>query len=168
MYMTKDRLRLFDAIVTPILLYGCGAWALTRQQESTVKSLQRKMLRYVLRIFRKTTSAGDLEDWVDYMKRSAEVVDAQRQHHNMEEWIVLSRRKKWRFAGQTARRTDNRWSHLLINWKPNFGHGRLPGRPWTRWSDDLVAYAGGSWDKVAADEDLWNILEHGYENHSIE
>ena len=45
-YTVQNRMKLFNAIVTPTILYGCAAWALTRHQEE-------KLLRYVLRLFRK-------------------------------------------------------------------------------------------------------------------
>ena len=122
------------------------------------------MLRYVLRLFRRRLATGELEDWVDYMKRSAQVADAERESHKIAEWSALSRQRKWRFAGKTARQTDNRWSRLLLDWQPNFGHGRSRGRPNKRWSDDLASYAGGNWSEVATDVELWGALEHGFVN----
>ena len=124
------------------------------------------MLRYVLCVFRLKTAADEAEEWIDYLKRSATIVDAERERHDVKEWSALSRCREWRFAGKTARQTDKRWSHLLLDWLPTTGHGRLPGRPRTRWSDNLVSYVGGNWIEVACDEELWAVLEHGYVNRS--
>ena len=46
-YRLQDRCRLFDATVTPTLLYGCAAWALTGNLERDLKVQRRRMLRYV-------------------------------------------------------------------------------------------------------------------------
>ena len=161
-YRKSDRMRLFNAVVTPTLLYGCGAWTLTQAQEQSLKALQRKMLRYVLRVFRRKTSTGEMEEWAEYLKRSAETVDEERRQHDMEEWSSLSRRRKWQFAGKTARQKDNRWSKLILDWQPDFGLGRFQGRPKKRWSDDIVAYVGGNWIELANDVNLWSSLEDGY------
>ena len=120
------------------------------------------MLRYVLQLFRQKDSTGQLEQWDEYMKRSAHTVDAQRQAHHMEDWTVTCRIRKWRFAGKTARQTDPRWSRFLLEWLPDNGHGRSVGRPRTRYTDELVDYLGSNWLEVAADADLWATLEHGF------
>ena len=125
------------------------------------------MLRYVLRIFRRKDANGEVEEWVNYMQRSAQTVDTEREQHNIEEWSLSSRRQKWRFAGKTARQADDRWSRLLLEWQPTFGHGRLPGRPKTRWCDSIAAYAGGNWVEIAADVEFWSVLEHGYVNRIV-
>ena len=46
-YCIKARAKLFDAVVTPTVLYGCPAWVLTKTAEQQLKTLRRKMLRYV-------------------------------------------------------------------------------------------------------------------------
>ncbi len=54
----RDRLRLFDAVVTPTLLYGCEAWTLRIDQPRRLQVLQRKMLRMVLNARRRTVTPG--------------------------------------------------------------------------------------------------------------
>ena len=72
------------------------------------------------------------------------------------------RRKKWRFAGKTARQTDGRWSKEILDFILSSGIGRCVGRPLTRWADELVKYAGGNWFEAAADEHFWAVLEEGF------
>ena len=43
-YPLKNSLRLFNATVTPTMLYGSAAWALTKDMESKIKRTQRRML----------------------------------------------------------------------------------------------------------------------------
>ena len=61
-----DRVRLFNSVVTPCALYGCGSWALTQQDEQQIRVTQRRMLRAILnkprRVYEASgaaTSAGD-------------------------------------------------------------------------------------------------------------
>ena len=51
----KDRLRLFDVVVTSSLIYGCETWSLRVDQERRLKVTQRKMLRMVLNAKRRST-----------------------------------------------------------------------------------------------------------------
>ena len=156
-YRLQDRCRLFDATVTPTLLYGCAAWALTGHLERDLKVQRRRMLRYVFRLHRQLD-----ETWVDYVQRSAHQADELGSQHCMKDWIAEARRRKWRFAGQLARRTDNRWSSVLISWIPSWGPGRSKGRPRTRWSDQIEKYAGGNWQEIALNDSHWAVLEEGF------
>jgi hypothetical protein len=59
---------------------------------------------------------------------------------------------KWQWAGHITRRTDNRWSKRVLEWRPCARPGkRSVGRPQARWSDDLRRTTGSSWMRV--DED---------------
>ena len=130
--------------------------------ENRLKVVWRRMLRYVFRIFRQKTSEAELENWVDFVKRAASRVDALAEEMGMESWIATSRRRKWKLAGQLVRKSDDRWSKLLLDWKPCDGHGRGRGRPRTRWSSSIETFAGGDWLRLAADESGWNDLEESY------
>ena len=118
---------------------------------------RRRMLRYVFRVHRQPS-----ETWVEYMKRSAARIDELSERQGLQTWAHTYRQTKWRFAGATARQTDNRWSKVILGWKPDSELGRDRGRPVTRWSDDIEALAGGSWQKAAEDTNLWSSLERGF------
>ena len=47
-YSLFARMRLFNAVVTPSVLYGCGSWTMTRSREQLLRSVQRKMMRSIL------------------------------------------------------------------------------------------------------------------------
>ena len=72
-YKVVDRIRLFEAVVTATVLYGCSAWALTSRMCETLKIARRKMLRYVFRLHWRKCE-GNAGDWVSYMRRSAKQV----------------------------------------------------------------------------------------------
>ena len=47
-YSLNSRLRLFNAVVTPTVLYGSECWTTSKHLESVLKTTQRKMLRIIL------------------------------------------------------------------------------------------------------------------------
>ena len=47
-YALSDRLRLFDAVITPAVLYGAETWTLTKELERALRTAQRRMLRAIL------------------------------------------------------------------------------------------------------------------------
>ena len=163
-YCLRDRVRLFDATVSPAVLYGCTTWALTERLQNKLQVTRRRMLRYVLRVFRCKVD-GDDEEWVSYMQRATRKIERLTLELGMKDWVEIHRRRKWQFAGKLARQTDSRWSHLLLDWKLNLGHGRSRGHPCTRWADPLESFAGGAWIDIAADSDHWDFLEEGFVTH---
>lgn len=160
-YKLTDRLKLFKSVVDPVVLYGSGTWALTMAMEARLRTAWRRMLRYVLRIHRRKDGL-ETEAWVDFVKRSAETVEAMANVHGIESWVAGYRRRKWRLAGRLARQTDERWSTMLLELRPCNGLGRSRGHPRTRWVDHIEALAGGSWKEIAMDTSQWALLEEGF------
>ncbi|KAJ8706366.1 hypothetical protein PYW08_010992 [Mythimna loreyi] len=64
---------------------------------------------------------------------------------------------KWQWAGHIARRTDCLWGRKVLEWRSRTGR-RSVGRPPTRWTDDLVRFAGSRWMQDAQDRSLWRRL----------
>jgi len=163
-YHVSCRIRYFDAAITATVLYGCCTWALTRAMIRELDVARRKMLRYVLRIFRRrskqTTDVVYEEEWADYLKRAARTIEKYDDAYGLETWSHTFKRRKWNFAGRLARANDQRWSHLILDWVPD-GANRSVGRPLTRWEDDLVSYAGGNWMGLAL---LWCAHSNGFVN----
>lgn len=44
-YPLNSRLKLFNAVVTPSVLYACGSWTMTARREMLLRTAQRRMLR---------------------------------------------------------------------------------------------------------------------------
>jgi hypothetical protein len=57
---------------------------------------------------------------------------------------------KWQWADHISRRTYNRWSKRVMEWRPSLGEHTV-GRPQARWSDDLSRTSGMSWMRLAED-----------------
>ena len=80
----------------------------------------------------------------------------------MEDWVSAYRRRKWRLAGKLARCNDNRWSKQILEWRPDSTCFRLPGRPKTRWIEQVEKFAGGDWMDLAADSVAWGTYEDAF------
>ena len=155
----RFRLRAFDAIVTPTVLYGASSWTMTTKMEQLLCSTRRRMLRYIVGVRRQQD-----ETWVEYIQRATHKSEDLATSHGLRNWVELQRRKKWRIAGKTACGSENRWCKRILEWQPWFrcNPKRDVGRPLTRWNDDIVKMAGESWTETATDERFWRILEAGY------
>ena len=92
-YPPRDRVRLFESVVTPTVLYGSSTWALRKDMERQLRVARRRMLRYVFRVHRQKD-----ENWVDFIRRAAHHVDSLAEDSGMEDWVRMHRRQKWRFA----------------------------------------------------------------------
>ena len=163
-YRLHDRVRLFNSVVSPVVLYGSAVWALKLDMENRLRTAWRRMLRYVFRVHRRPVDGTtEMEPWVDFVQRAARRVETMAEQYGLESWVQTHRRMKWRLAGKLVRQTDCRWSKMLLDWRPASDRGR--GRPKLRWTDHLERYAGGNWRQLAHDEGQWNYLENGFANY---
>ena len=169
-YSLLDRLRLFEFVVTPTVLYGCEAWALTAEMTKLLKTTQRRMLRAILgqgrRRMERTSEPMDddheeddfaieqnveenvLEPWVDWIRRVTHAAEANLQKLKIRAWTEQARKRKWRFAAELFSGSGGRkWSHLALQWNPQVHSDTLrpnarrkPTRPNLRWTDELSHY----------------------------
>ena len=172
-YSLSHRLRLFQATVQPTMLYACCCWVLTKDRAQKVRTLQRRMLRRIIGIKRKVsedergTESG--EPWGDWMQRSTRIVESTMQNFGLKDWVAEVHRRKFRWAGHVARRTDDRWTKEVLDWTP-VGHRRR-GRPLLRWTDSIESFfetlfgqspTTDDWFEAAKDRSTWKGLEEEY------
>ena len=104
------------------------------------------------------------ESWVEWMKRTTGALEEQLKKADIDEWVTAQRRRKWRWAGHTARREDGRWSTMILDWSPEKGCRKV-GHPAKRWTDDLNAIVGGDmWECMAHERDEWKAFEANKKN----
>jgi hypothetical protein len=123
--MSKDlKIRIYKAIILPLVLYGCVTWSLIVREEHRPRVLENRVQR---RIF------GPKRD---------EVTGEWRKLHNEElcdlyispSIIRIMKSKKMRWAGHVARMGEKRNAYMLLVGKPE---GRRPlARPRSRWLDN--------------------------------
>ncbi|CAH0677679.1 unnamed protein product [Spodoptera exigua] len=68
---------------------------------------------------------------------------------------------KWQWAGHICRRTDDRWSKRVLEWRPRLGK-RSVGRPPARWTDDIRRVAGSGWMRRAEHRAQWRAIGEAY------
>ena len=163
-YSINDRLRLFHGTVTPTVLYGCEAWALSTELENRLQKTQRQMLRMILGVPRRVmhvcpddgsdvtsnadeethveSAAESLEPWVDWIRRSTHEAEKRMKELKLEDWVTLHRRRKWRWARKVAASPIPSWSKHALTWEPGHriqsaNYTRRVGRPKLRWTDDI-------------------------------
>ena len=186
-----QRFRLFNAVVTPTVLYGCGTWAMTTTRERALKTAQRRMLRMMLGRPRQTRTAQasessserseeevemaedelEVESWVAWVRRVIAEAELVMSRLEIPDWVTEQRRRKWSWAGHIARRTDGRWTRKILEYQPE--GTRAQRRPFTRWETSLDAFiwrsfghdnAAGSWKELAHDSDSWRLMTDAFAN----
>ena len=189
-FSLKKRVQLLDITVKPTILYGAGTWALTANMCAKLRKTQRQMLRSIFQKGRQkvgkemnsdTGSSNSIaqeleceeyEPWHVWIKRATREIEDCISKWSLEDWVSGYRRAVFHWAGHVARRTDGRWSQLLLDWIPEggkhqggAGQGRRQGRPKLRWSDLLDDYfrdehnlESGAWRIIAMDRESWAQL----------
>ena len=185
----SDRLRLFNAVIGPTVLYGCGCWAMTDSRKKKLRGCQRKMLRTILGKARaklngtddesteaastaSSQSAEALEPYVEWIQRVTAEAESAMRIAGVPDWVEECSRRKWRWCGLVYRRHDGRWTRQVLNWTPT-GGARLRGHPFLRWSEDLDEFAGTILDTqaqashedlcvMAQDTEAWALLEDDF------
>ena len=109
--------KVYNQCVLPVMTYAAETWTLTAGLVHRFKVAQRAMERAMLGI--------SLRDRLrnEEIRRRTKVTD-----------IALRISKlKWQWAGHVCRRTDNRWSRKVLEWRPRTGKRSVGRRPagWT-------------------------------------
>ena len=157
--LVRDRIKLFEASVTPCVLYACSTWTMTAHREQRLITTRRRMLRWMI-----NTPRAREEEWVDYIRRATHSSEELAASFGSISWVVTQRERKWRYAGKAALQNDRRWTRRLLGWRPWFRcwPRRLVGHPAKRWDDDLSSFAGGDWVNVAAHDETWQAALCGF------
>jgi hypothetical protein len=169
-YSIKDRLRLFDAVITPSVLYGSSCWTMTSDRARKLRSTQRRMLRLVCQTWRMDSCDGDAETWVEWIQRATHKAEEIMTKVGVESWVTMQKRKKWRWAGHVARMSDDRWTVKSLLWSPENGERRV-GRPKRRWTDAIDDFChdfdveSGSWVLLGQSWDEWQRFEDAFANN---
>ena len=137
-YPLQSRLKLFNAVVTPTALYACECWTMTSSLCNRLRTAWRKMVRKIFRVTR-----GELESWVDYIKRATEHVESKCALWGYESWEVMQAARKAKFRDAVSHDDPQKWSRRLLRWSPWFRclPRRRPGRPHLRWGDSVAPHA---------------------------
>jgi hypothetical protein len=119
------KVKIYQTIILPFVLYGCETWSLTLREENRLRVFENRVLR---RIF------GPKRD---------EVTGEWRKLHNEELHILYSssdimgqiKSRKMRWAGHVACMGEERNVYRVLTGKPE--GKRSLGRPRSRWEDGI-------------------------------
>ena len=84
-YSLFQRLRLFNAVVTPTALYGASSWAMTAAREQTLRTAQRKLLQSILGQGRKSIQSSSSS--IDSSSTSAAEDEEMDEGETLESWV---------------------------------------------------------------------------------
>ena len=106
------RLKLFDIVVSPTLLFGLSTLPMTKSHLETLDRLQRKMLRNIVGWAR-----FPLEEWSTTMRRMNARLEHAMQIRKVNQWSHEIYRKQFRFSvkvpnSERATRTKPEWRTL--------------------------------------------------------
>ena len=114
----------------------------------------------------------DLENCVDYVIRSTRVAEKVVTDLGQPDWVEEVHRRRFQWAGRTARLNDNRWTREVLVWSATGNRKR--GRPKARWTDQLNKFfrqelqaTNQYWMDIASEEASWASLEHNYVNFAL-
>ncbi|KAG7307745.1 hypothetical protein JYU34_006321 [Plutella xylostella] len=133
-FRLQTKIRLFNACVKTVLLYGCETWKKTVQTTNKLQVFVNRCLRNILGI-----------RWFDFVSNE----ELWRRTHQKPVAETVKERK-WRWIGHVLRRTDDVPKEALT-WHPEGGKRRL-GRPRETWQRSVkkeMGQAGMSWEDVS-------------------
>ena len=141
--LRKDnKIRIFNACVKSVLLYGCETWLVTKDIQSKLQIFVNRCLRYILRIWWPNIISNK-----DLWKVTGQ-----------EDINVEIRKRKFKWIGHKFRKEDGEIPKAALLWKP---HGnRKRGRPRNSWKRSVFKEVGRSWNELrflAADRQKWNL-----------
>ena len=99
------KIQLFRATTESILLYGCGTWSLTKQEEKSLDGTYTRMLRMVLNI-----------SWNEHVTNTA-------LYGTLDKVSITIRNRRLQLAGHVYRDTSSP-AHLTVTWKPPHGDSK--------------------------------------------
>ena len=138
-FLLKLRLKFFNAVVTPAMLFSLHTLALTKVQLESINVLQRKMLRSIVGWVRVNG-----EDWSETMRRMNHRLGVALELFPLPPWTEQLAKRQFQFAARVA--SEQSWSSvvghcigLAAGWQANFDSmpSRKRGRPLVKWDDKL-------------------------------
>ena len=146
---TNTKIRMFNTLVKPVLLYGSETWRTTETITRKLQTFINGCLRRLLKI-RWQERISNEELW----QRTSQIPIGEE---------ILKRR--WRWIGHTLRKVPESTTRQALAWNPQ--GARRVGRPRNTWQRDVQARLreqGITWremERVAQDRDRWRSLVGG-------
>ena len=142
-------MRLFNACVKSVLLYGCETWKATTSVIKKLQTFLNRCIRTILGV-----------RWMDRV-RNEELWERANQV-SMEEEI---KKRRWRWIGHTLRKSTASISRHSLKWNPQGKRvQKRPRETWRRCVEKEMTKMGNSWgelSKIAQDRRGWKLFVCG-------
>ena len=142
--LQKDtKIRIFNACVKSVLLYGCETWIVTNEIQRKIQTFVNRCLGYILRIW-----------WSNIISNKDLWKVTGQEYINFE-----IRKRKFSWIGHTLRKEDGEIPKAALLWNPQGNRKR--SRPRNSWRRSVIKEAGRSWNELrflAADRQKWKGL----------
>ena len=148
----KTKLRVYNVVVKPVVLYGCEAWTLTEERKRKLEVFENGVLRRIL---------GPVFDEEEgrYRRRHNREIRELTEQTKLQNEVVM---RRLRYAGHCARMSEERIPKKVLNAQVQ---GTRPlGRPRYRWNDNIkqdvkeIIDNPGQWQEEAQDRRQWRGL----------
>ena len=146
-YGIRQRVKLFDKLDTPSVLYGSGCWVVPAESTAMLQKAQRRMLRSMFQYGRKSSQNSshnhcassssessqeilpevdgeELEPWHTWLQRVTHEIEHQMDKVGVVSLVEAQRNKYFRWAGHVARYTDGRWTSTVERRAPEGGRAQ--------------------------------------------
>ena len=148
----KKRLRFFESVVSPTVLFGLSTLPLTSAQLKQLDALQRRMLRSIAGWVRNAE-----EDWAETMRKTNRRLEAALRAYPVKPWTQQLATRQFKLAAKFANEGES-WPAKAIRWNPQHDAEcinqhrpyRLPGRPRRKWDDFLSSFSASEFTQHAS------------------
>ena len=167
------RLKFFDSVITPTILFGLLTCPLTSNQLQQLEVVKNRMLRSIVGWAPLVDN-----DWHELMQKMNRKLENAQQIFNVKSWIERLLVGRFRFAAKIASGM-NSWASITSEWYPyqrwqkNYcvEPRKRIGRPAKRWDDQMQSFAQvifhSSWFQAAKYE-TWSSHEKNFVQWCLE
>jgi hypothetical protein len=153
-----DRLQFFDAVVTPVTLFGAGHRTLQK------RDLQTMGYAHLKEQIRPPASVDWARPWHEIFHIWNEKNETIRKHHDLEIWSRKCLGQYWNLGVCIASLPTNRLVRRCPCWCPLGRRG--PGNARHHWLTTIITFSRykplGNWEDVATQGQSWSQLTDGF------
>ena len=157
----KDRRRYFDAVVSPVALFGCGHRTVHQKDFHQLDVACRKFLRAVVG---PRSNIDWSRPWHEILHDWHGKVQSVTLEHGMKLWSHRSLGSYWKLAIHFASVPHDRWIQRILRWMPD--GRRTAGCPRHNWATKLSAFVRflqmDEWQILAQDAAVWLHLTEDF------